>query len=125
MEWKDVIKGLSRTAGAEGVKALEDALTKIEKEADQPWKKSILSMAAEAVGKYGPEGIGYIEKLIDDLGNGEEPDLKFASLKARSDYLAVLQNMEADRKSRAKDLLRVIGKQIGAIIKAILAGLAG
>jgi hypothetical protein len=125
MKWEDVIKGLVRTAGKSGVDALEAALERIEKEVDEPWKKTVLNMVGDAVEKYGMDGVGYVEKLIDRIGEDEEPDLRFASLKARSDYLAVLQNLEADRKSKARDMIRVIGKQLGEILKAILAGLAG
>lgn len=125
MKWEDVIKGIVNNAGTSGVKELERALERIKKEVDEPWKKTMLNMVGEAVSKYGMEGVGYVEKLVDKIGEGGEPDLGFASLKARSDYLAVIQNMEADRKSRAKDLVRVIGKQLGEILKAILAGLAG
>lgn len=125
MKWENVIKGIVRNAGTSGVRDLEEALERIEKEVDEPWKKTMLNMVGEAVSKYGMEGVGYVERLVDKIGEDGEPDLSFASLKARSDYLAVIQNMEADRKSRAKDLIRVIGRQLGEVMKAILAGLAG
>lgn len=125
MKWNDLMNGIIKNAGVAGVKELEDALAELESIAKQPWQKALLRMTGAAVEKYGPVGLERIENLISDLSKGKEPDLGFASLRDRSDYLAALQNMEADDKSKAKDFVRVVGKQVGIILRAILEGLAG
>ena len=124
-KWEEMLQGLVKTAGTAGLKELDDALEKIEKEADTPWKKALLQLAGDAVEKYGPMGLRKIDDLIYRMGKGKDPDLSFASLKARSDYLAALQNMEADEKSKARDFFSTIGQSLGIILKAIIGGLTG
>lgn len=122
--WEDMLKGLVKSAGKVGLEELETTLEEISEEADTPMKKIILRLASEAVDAYGLEGLDRIESLIDCISGDEEPQIDFASLKARSDYLAALQNSEADEKSDVEDFFHGLGGQIGVIVKAILSGLA-
>lgn len=121
--FEDVIRGLIKKAGAVGVKELEDVLAGLKKDADEPWKKVVLNLACDAIDKYGIRGIDAIEGLIDRIGK-DEPDLEFASLKTRSDYLAMIQNLEADDKRKVRDFFALVVDKIGVIIKAIIAGLS-
>lgn len=50
------------------------------------------------------------------------PDLGFASLRDMSDYLALIQNMEANEKKRVVDFYRRVGSELGAVLRAIIAG---
>ena len=124
-KWEDMLKGLVKNAGHAGFKELEGALGDLEKEADNPIKKALLGLASDAIGEYGMAGLDKVYKVIDRIGDDENPDLSFASLKARSNYLAALQNAEADDKNKAKDFFRVLGEKIAIIVKAIISGFAG
>lgn len=121
--WTDVLEGLAKKSGNAGIKALEGAMNGISKEAKDPWKRAIISLVGEAMSKYGPDSMAKISKLVMDAIAGKDVDLSFASLETRSDFLAAMQNLEADGKKKAKELLERLGKYIGDLIKAIIAGL--
>jgi hypothetical protein len=123
MRWEDVLRGLMGKVGNEGLRELEGALDKLENEAKDPWKRAVLQLAGDAVEAYGLEGLSKVEELVSQIGKGGTPDLGFASLRARSDYLAMLQNKEADSQSKARDFMKVVGQQIGVVLKAILSSL--
>jgi hypothetical protein len=122
-KFEELIKNVIRTVGVTGVIELEKALDDIRNEADKPWKKAILNMACDLLVEHGIDGIKMIESLVDKIIDGEIPDLSFASLKDRSDYLAAIQNMEADDKKKVKDFFRKIGNSLGIIVKSIVSGI--
>jgi len=122
--FEDVIQGLIRKAGVAGVKELEGVLGDLKKEAKTPWKRLMLDLACEAVEKHGISGVELIEKLVDKIGKEDIPDMEFASLRTRSDYLAMLQHLEADDKKRIKDFFSFVMDKIGVIMKAIISGLS-
>lgn len=123
MKWEQLLKGIVKDGGIAGVKKVEKALTKLSGESKEPWKKAIMGLLGDAVGKYGMDGIKKVEDAIDALSSGKQPNVDFASLKARSDFLAVMQNLEADEKKKAKDFFAVIGESLGVLLKAVIAGL--
>jgi hypothetical protein len=124
--FEELLKGLVRTAGAAGLKELEDTLAELREEANlSSLNKAILQLAVDAIDEHGPEGLLRLQKLIDKMGDSDRPEMSFASLKARSDYLAALQNAEADDKSKAKDFFRGLGSKLAIVLKAILSGLTG
>jgi len=123
MQWDDLLKNMVKQAGVVGMKKAEGALDKLQKEMDEPWKRAVMDMLGDAVEEYGWEGVERVQKAIDKLSKGKNPDLSFASLKARSDALALLQNMEADEKSKARDFFAVVGETLGVILKAVIRGL--
>jgi hypothetical protein len=123
MQWDDLLKNMVKQAGVVGMKKAEGALDKLQKEMDEPWKRAVMDMLGDAVEEYGWEGVERVQKAIDDLAKGKSPDLSFASLKARSDALALLQNMEADEKTKAKDFFAVVGEVLGVVLKAVIKGL--
>lgn len=123
MKWEQLLVGIVKKAGVAGVKKAEKAMTKLAEESKEPWKKAIMELLGDAVEKYGMEGIKKVEEAVDALANGKKPDMEFASLKARSDFLAAMQNMEADEKSKARDFFSTIGETLGIILKAVIAGL--
>jgi len=125
MRWEDLLKNMVKTAGVAGFKKAEEAMDKLQKEADEPWKKAILDMVGDAVEEYGWEGISRVERAIDQIAKGKAPDLSFASLKARSDALAFMQNAEADEKSKARDFFAIIGESLGVLLKTVIKGLMG
>lgn len=123
MDWEKLLKGMIKKAGVVGMKKAEKAMDRLKGEMDEPWKRVIMDLLGDAVETYGWEGVERVQKAVDQLANGKAPDLSFASLKARSDALAVLQNMEADKKSKTKDFFGVVGNSLGVILKAVIAGL--
>lgn len=120
MSWKKFLKNVIGKVGKYGLTEAEEALDNLEKKTDEPWKRAILEMVGDAVDKYGLEGIAKVQKAVDQIAAGKKPDISFASLRARSDFLATLQNMEADDKKKAKDFFKVIGSTLGVIIKAVI-----
>jgi hypothetical protein len=123
MRWDELLAGIMKQAGIVGVKKAEEALTKLAEESKEPWKKAVMGLLADAVEKYGMAGVDKVEAAIEDLLDGKNPDMEFASLKARSDFLAILQNMEADDRSKVKDFFSTMGESLAVILRAVIAGL--
>ena len=123
MKWDKLLAGIVKDAGVVGVKEVEKALDDVAEKANKPWKKAVMGLLGDAVEKYGLDGVDKVEKALKRLGEGKQPDIEFASLKARSDFLAAMQNMEADEKKKAKDFFSTMGKSLGIILKAVIAGL--
>jgi len=123
MQWEKLLKNMVKSAGVVGMKKAEEAMDKLQSQMDEPWKRAVMDMLGDAVEKYGWEGVERVQEAVDQLADGKVPDLSFASLKARSDALALLQNMEADQKSKAKDFFSVVGQAMGVLLKAMIRGL--
>ncbi len=124
MEWKDIGDNIARGGGLMALRSAEAAATKLSKESEgEPWKGAILGMLADAIEEHGWEGKDKVEKALDDIAVGLEPDLSFVSLKTRSDVLASLQNAEADQQNAAKQFFIQVGKTLGVIIKGVIKGL--
>ncbi len=124
MEWKDIGDNIVKGGGLMALRSAEAAATRLSKESDnEPWKGAILSMLADAVEEHGWEGKDKVERALDDIEAGKEPDLSFVSLKTRSDVLASLQNAEADEQNAAKKFFAQVGKILGVILKGVIKGL--
>jgi hypothetical protein len=124
-KWEELIQSIIKTVGVAGVSELEKALAELESEAKKPWQKAILNIAGDLLAKHGIDGIKMLEALIENIMNDEVPDLSFASLKDRSDYLAAIQNMEADDKKKVREFFTKIGYSLGVIVKSIISGVLG
>jgi len=123
--WNEMLSGIVGAAGTQGMEELEEALGDLRKSVDSPTKKAVLNLALDAISRYGVKGLGMVQDLVEGLGKDDVPNLSFASLRARSDYLAALQNAEADEKSAARDFLALLGDKLAIILKAFIAGLVG
>ena len=124
-KWEELIQSIIKTVGVAGVSELEKALAELESEAKKPWQKAILNIAGDLLAKYGIDGIKMLEALIENIMNDEVPDLSFASLRDRSDYLAAIQNMEADDKKKVREFFTKIGYSLGVVVKSIISGVLG
>jgi hypothetical protein len=124
-KWEELISSIIKTVGVAGVSELEKALAELESEAKKPWQKAILNIAGDLLAKHGIDGIKMLEALIENIMNDEVPDLSFASLKDRSDYLAAIQNMEADDKKKVREFFMKIGYSLGVVVKSIISGVLG
>jgi len=80
------------------------------------WQKSVLALAADAIEKFGPEGIVMAINVVKDLKKNKVPDMPWANLRVSSDILAQLQNAEADKKTAAHDFLVKISNVFGLIL---------
>lgn len=124
-KWEELIQSVIKTVGVAGVSELEKALAELESEAKKPWQKAILNIAGDLLAKHGIDGIKMLEALIENIMNDEVPDLSFASLRDRSDYLAAIQNMEADDKKKVREFFTKIGYSLGVVVKSIISGVLG
>jgi hypothetical protein len=124
-KWEELIQSIIKTVGVSGVLELEKALAELESEAKKPWQKAILNIAGDLLAKHGIDGIKMLEALIENIMNDEVPDLSFASLRDRSDYLAAIQNMEADDKKKVREFFTKIGYSLGVVVKSIISGVLG
>jgi hypothetical protein len=121
--WTKMLDHLVPSLGEAGVKALGDKLDSLSAEATEPWKKTVLSLTANAVESGGMKGIDLAWKAIEDLINDKPPKIDWADLEVASDVLAQLQNAEADRKDEIRDFFAKVSHDIGAIIGGLIKGL--
>lgn len=129
MSIKDFAKALAPQAtalGDMGIEALAKELEEQAEKADAPWKKSILNLLGDSIGKYGPEGLRMAQKGLEDLLEGKR-GTKISDLtddiETATDLLAALQNAEADRKTAARKFLMGVGQTLGTISKGFLKAL--
>ena len=118
----DMVSNIVGKLGSAGLQEVNTALEKLEENADEKWKGAFISLISDAVDEYGLYGIERAQKLCMDAINGKNVSLDFASLESRSDFLAVIQNMEADDKKKINDFFVKIGEILGIIVKAFLSG---
>jgi hypothetical protein len=123
MNWEKLLENLIPAIGEAGVKMLADKLLDLSADATEPWKKSILSLVANAVEKHGALGIKMAYDAIESLVKDKPPKIDWADLEVASDLLAHLQNAEADRKSAASDFFTKLTTDLGAILGALIKGL--
>ena len=112
--------------GPDGVDAVAEELNKRANAADEPWQAALINLAADGISKFGPEGVRYVSKAIEDLFSGKgATTLKDVTddLETASDLLAAMQNAEAERKSKARDFLKVLGSTLAKITKGFIKGL--
>lgn len=123
MSLGNILTDLIEKAGKIGIEQVDQALEELISEADTPWKKMLLQLTGEALDCYGLQGLDRVSSLIDNIIFGKNDNLEFASLRTRSDYLALIQGIEADEKKKAKDFFRRIGLYLSVVLKAIISGL--
>ena len=123
MSLGNILTDLIEKAGKIGIEQVDQALEELICEADTPWKKMLLQLTGEALDCYGLQGLDRVSSLIDNIISGKNDNLEFASLRTRSDYLALIQGIEAEEKKKAKDFFRRIGLYLSVVLKAIISGL--
>lgn len=120
MSYKRKISPLVNAIGNKGVDLLTDLLDQEAAKADEPWKRTLLDLLADAGRRYGPEGFAMAQNAVERLLDKKEVEIRqiTKNLLIASNLLAQLQNAEAAKKERAKKWLQVIGASIGTILKA-------
>jgi len=123
MDLQALVNTLLPILGQVGVDLLTKEVGDLTADAKEPWKKAILGLVANAVQTFGPQGVQVATDAINDLLNGEQPDISWADLDVASDILTHMQNAEADRTTAAKDFLAKVGKVLGMVFGGFLKGL--
>lgn len=122
----DILDTLVPLVGGVAVEKAKEEINKIAEDADDPTKQIVFTLMAEAVGVFGESGLDIAEAEIKRLLNGRSADLDWASPRAASDAVALLQNAERSRKKKAKAATEKAGKVFGAIgavfFKAVIIG---
>jgi hypothetical protein len=114
-DFSDVLDSLIPVVGDALITKAKDEITKLSEASDDPTKKVVFDLMAEAVGELGEDGLDIAEAEIKRLLNGRKADLDWASPRTASDAVALLQNAERDRKKKAKAAIEKAGKLFGAI----------
>ena len=122
MSYKRKLSNLASSLGEEGVSQLVSLLDKEARDADEPWKRTLLDVLVSSMRTHGPEGFKLAQSAVERMLSGEERDIRkiTKNLLLASNLLAQLQNAEADRKERARKWLKALGSTVGALLKAIL-----
>lgn len=123
MNFQQLLDNLLPIIGQVGVDALSEKFKNLAANASQPWAQAALSLLADAVQAHGMKGIEIAQKAIDSLLNNKVPDIDWASPRTASDFVAHLQNAEADDKSAARDFFVKMGDVFGQIFHGMIKGL--
>ena len=113
---------MASKVGEEGVEKLAGFLDDEAAKADEPWKRTLLDLLADAGRKHGPEGFQMAQDAVEKMLDGDDKDISkvTSNLLIASNLLSQLQNAEADRKDRARKWLKAIGQTLGTILKAVI-----
>jgi hypothetical protein len=122
MSYKSKLSSMASKVGEEGVEKLAGFLDGEAAKADEPWKRTLLDLLADAGRKHGPEGFKMAQDAVERMLDGDSTDIRkvTSNLLIASNLLAQLQNAEADRKDRARKWLIAIGQTLGTILKAVV-----
>jgi hypothetical protein len=122
MSYKNKLSSMASKVGEEGVEKLAGFLDGEAAKADEPWKRTLLDLLADAGRKHGPEGFKMAQDAVERMLDGDGADIRkvTSNLLIASNLLAQLQNAEADRKDRARKWLIAIGQTLGTILKAVV-----
>jgi len=122
MSYKRKLSNLTSKIGEKGVEELAGVLDKEAKEADEPWKRTILDLMADGARRHGPEGFKMAQDAVERLLDGKDTDIRKVTknILIASNLVAQLQKAEMERKERARKWLRAIGETIGTILKAVI-----
>lgn len=124
MSYQRRLSSLASKVGEEGVKKLAAVLDEEATKADEPWKRTLLDLLADAARRHGPEGFGMAQDAVEKLLSDKDPDIRKVTknLLIASNLVAQLQKAEAERKERARKWLQAVGQTLATVLKS-LAGL--
>lgn len=123
MNFKQLLDNLLPIIGQAGVDALKDVFKDLAADQDKPWAQIALALLADAVEEHGVDGIEMARKAIDAMFENEVPNIDWANPRTASDFVAKLQNAEADEKIAARDFCIKMGDVFGEIAAGIIKGL--
>jgi hypothetical protein len=114
-DFSNVLDTLIPLVGGALVDKAKDEIKTLADDADDPTKKIVFTLIAEAVSELGEDGLDIAEAEIKRLLNGRSAELDWASPRTASDAVALLQNAERARKKKAKAAIAKAGKVFGAL----------
>lgn len=122
MSYKRKLSNLASKVGEKGVEELAGVLDKEAKDADEPWKRTVLDLMADGARRHGPEGFKMAQDAVERMLDGDSTDIRKVTknILIASNLVAQLQKAEMERKERARKWLRAIGETIGTILKAVI-----
>lgn len=123
MDFQKLLNTLLPIIGQAGVDLLTEKFQDLAADQDKPWAKVALMLLADAVETHGMQGIDLARKAIDDLLDNKVPEIDWASPRTASDFVAKLQNAEAEDKSAVRDFFTKIGEVLGPLLTALIKGL--
>ena len=125
-DFSSMLDTLIPLVGAALVDKAKDEIKTLADDADDPTKKIVFTLMAEAVAELGEDGLDIAEAEIKRLLNGRTADLDWASPRTASDAVALLQNAERGRKKKARVAIAKAGKVFGSLgavfFKAAISG---
>jgi len=123
MNFQQLLNNLIPVLGQVGVDTLEDVFKDLAADQDEPWAQVALALLGDAVAAHGMAGIELARKAIDALFENKVPEIDWASPRTASDFVAKIQNAEADDKSSARDFFVKVGDAFGQIFAGIVKSL--
>lgn len=107
--------------GEKGVDALASELEKQAKEADAPWKGTIVQVFADSIQKLGPTGIALSKELLTEMLEGKPEDISKVTdnLATASDMLARIQKAEVRKRRLMRKFVRELGETLLHLVKAV------
>jgi len=112
-DFSNTLDSLIPLVGNAAVAKAQEELETLAVDADDPTKALVLSLMADAVENFGPEGIKIAKREINKLLRGDAPDINWASPRVASDTVAALQNAERAEKKAARQAVKKAGRILG------------
>ena len=126
MSVENALTALIPIVGEALIEKTKKDLQELSEDAEDPTKKLVYSLTAGAIEQLGPEGIDVAKQAVEDLLEGNAPDISWASPRVASDAVALLQNAEGLKRRKAQAALQKVGEVLGnagvVLIKALLSG---
>jgi hypothetical protein len=122
MSFKDKFLDLIPKIGETGVDLLSKEFERQSDLADEPWKKSVLSVFADSTQKLGPTGIVLAQTILEDLLDKKPVDISKVTddLAVASNLLAEMQKAEVKKKKLMRKFVKELAKTLLHLLKAIV-----
>ncbi len=122
----ELAEALLPIIGEKAIEGVKREIGRMAESSEDPIKKLVMSLMAEAAEEFGEGGLEIAENEIKNLLRGKKADLNWASPRVASDAVAVLQNAERDHKKKAQAAIQEAGELFGTIgaifFKAVIIG---
>ena len=124
MDWEQMLQMLLPIIGQTAVHELSDKVADLSKGTDTEWQKTVLDLMAQAIKKYGPNGMALAVQEVNNLLDHKPASIPdWADLKTASDIVAQMENAEADHKKVVNDYITKVSEVLGVILSALIKGL--
>jgi len=121
---KEDIGEIVSVGAQKAVDEITKAMSKVEVKED--WQATILGVLGETIDNYGVAGIKKAEELVWGLIEGKPIDnTEFAklSLRLQADVMEHCHQVEAEKKSKFKDFMAIVGDMFGGVLVSVAKGM--